>query len=68
MPGVVVDELIRGNAADQARQLFGGEPQDGLVRAGAGQVQHDPGLPFDDPGGDLQQVQAERVELRHAPG
>jgi hypothetical protein len=31
-------------------------------------VQHDPGLPFDDPGGDLQQVQAERVELRHAPG
>ena len=39
-----------------------------LVGIGAGQVQHDPGLQRDDAGGDLDQAQAEGVELGHAPG
>ncbi len=63
--GSVGATLPRGSD-DQARHPFEGEPQDGLVRAGAEQVQHDPGLPFDHAGGDLQRPQAQRVELGDA--
>src|SRR5215217_4929430 len=39
-----------------------------LSRTGAGQVQHDPALQRDDAGADLDQAQAQGVELRHPPG
>jgi hypothetical protein len=54
--------------ADQARHALEGEAQDGLVRAGARQVQHDPGLQRDNASGELDHAQPERVELRDAPG
>ena len=44
------------------------EAQMDLVGAGARQVQHDAGFQLDDAGGDLDQAQAEGVELGRAPG
>lgn len=55
-------------SGDQTRQALQHQAQDRLVGTGAGQMQHHPGLQFDDAGGELHQAQAERVELRHAPG
>jgi len=53
---------------DQARQAVQHKPQDGLVRTGAGEVEHYLGFPLDHAGRDLQQPQSQRVELRHTPG
>jgi len=53
---------------DQARQAVQHKPQQGLVRTGAGKVDHYLGFPLDHAGCDFEQPQAQRVELRHAPG
>ena len=53
---------------DQARHAVQPKPQDGLVRAGAGQVDHDLSIPVDPAGCDFDELQAQRVELRHPPG
>jgi len=54
-------------SADQARHAAEDESQDGLARCAAGQVQLDLGFPLDDAHGELDQAQAQRVELEGAP-
>jgi len=54
---------------DKARQAVQRKPQDGLVRTGAGQVDHYYlGFPLDHAGCDFEQPQAQRVERRHTLG
>jgi len=72
--GLQVDGTGLGSGAyaphrsgDEARQSADDQPQDRLVRTGARQVQPDLGLQFNHPGGNLDQAQAQGVELRDAP-
>ena len=46
---------------DQARQAVQHKPQDGLVRPGAGQVDHYLGFPLDHASSDFEQPRARRV-------
>jgi hypothetical protein len=52
----------------EARQALDAQAQDRLIRAGGGQADPDTLLEFINAGGDLDQAQAEGVELGGAPG
>jgi hypothetical protein len=52
---------------DQAWQAVQHKPQDGLVWEGAEQMDKQFGFPLDHAGGDFEQPQAKRVELRGPP-
>src|SRR3954452_22254026 len=52
----------------EARQALDAEAQDRLIRAGSGQADPDTLLEFIDTGSDLDQAQADGVELGGAPG
>ena len=52
----------------QARQAVEGEVEDRLIGGARRQVDLDLLFEFDDAGGDLDQAQADRVELYGAPG
>ena len=59
-----------GGSGEQSEpcQALDAEAQDRLIRAGGGQADPDALLEFIDAGGDLDQAQADRVELYGAPG
>lgn len=65
-------DLLRATSprrsGDQSRQPPEDEAQDILVRRGGGQMHLDLRLHLDDPRGDLDQSQAQGVELGDAPG
>jgi hypothetical protein len=60
---------LPGWSGEQAKpcQPLDAEAQDRLMRAGGGQADPDALLEFIDAGGDLDQAQADRVELGSAP-
>ncbi len=65
---VHVGGTLPRSSCDQSRQSTEDEARDLLTWRRAGQVDLDPGLHLDDPGGDLYQLKAQGVELGHAPG
>ena len=54
-------------SGDQARDAREGDPEDLLIRACGGPLHADEGLQLSDAGGDLDETQAQGVELDGAP-
>ncbi len=59
---------VRSSDRRHAREPLEQQAHDGRGGAGARQVDGDPGLHLDDAGGDLDEPQAQRVELGAAQG